>query len=261
MLYDEICNLFNSYLDSPNFDPFARLKSRKSLLMSAQKTKNTKSLRPINGIVQLHDNTLVTVPVFNTKHMIKSLLTDSKLMNDQYFPAGYNVLTGEVTNEHTNNKYGEIHTGDAWIPARDRYCKTPNDMPVALIVFFDKSHTDLHGALSLTPIIFTLTLFNRSAQNNINFWRPMGYIPNLVYGKGTSDKTHAKDKIQDEHRCLSFIFGLLKEISKEKGFMCNVLGRTVNVQVWIHFFIGDTEGNNKLLGQYPGNKEGVHLMI
>ena len=85
----------------------------------------------------------------------------------------------------------------------------------------------------------------------------MGYIPNLVYGKGTSDKTRAKDKIQDEHRSLSLIFGSRNEISKENEFMCNVLGRTVNVQVWIHFFIGDTEGNNKLLGQFPGNKEGV----
>ena len=28
-------------------------------------------------------------------------------------------------------------------------------------------------------------------------------------------------------------------------------------KVWIHFFIGDTEGNNKWLGQYPGNREGV----
>jgi hypothetical protein len=33
-------------------------------------------------------------------------------------------------------------------------------MLVGLIVFGDKSHTDLHGALSLTPNIFTLTLFN-----------------------------------------------------------------------------------------------------
>jgi hypothetical protein len=136
-------------------------------------------------------------------------------MTDQHFPDGYNVLTGEETNGHANDKYGEIHTGDAWQPSRDRYCKNQNDMPVALIVFADKSHTDLHGALSLTPIIFTLTLFNRSARNNPNFWRPMGYIPNLVYGKGTSDKTRAKDKIQDEHRCLSFIFGSLKEISKQ----------------------------------------------
>ncbi len=29
------------------------------------------------------------------------------------------------------------------------------------------------------------------------------------------------------------------------------------VKVWINFFFGDTEGNNKWLGQYPGNKEGV----
>ena len=27
--------------------------------------------------------------------------------------------------------------------------------------------------------------------------------------------------------------------------------------MWIYYFIGDTEGNNKWLGQYPGNKEGV----
>jgi len=29
------------------------------------------------------------------------------------------------------------------------------------------------------------------------------------------------------------------------------------VKVWIHFFVGDTEGNYKLVGQYPGNREGV----
>jgi hypothetical protein len=29
------------------------------------------------------------------------------------------------------------------------------------------------------------------------------------------------------------------------------------VKIWIHYFIGDTEGNNKWLGQYPGNRDGV----
>ena len=38
-----------------------------------------------------------------------------------------------------------------------------------------------------------------------------------------------------------------------------VLGCDVRVKVWIHFFIGDTEGNNKWLGQYPGNREGAKL--
>ncbi len=31
----------------------------------------------------------------------------------------------------------------------------------------------------------------------------------------------------------------------------------MHVKVWIHFFIGDTNGNNKWLGQYHENREGV----
>jgi hypothetical protein len=130
-------------------------------------------------------------------------------------------------------------------------------MPVGLIVFGDKSHTDLHGALSLTPIVLTLTLFNCAAQNDSKFWKMFGYIPNLVYGRGTSNKTHTRDKIQDEHSGISFAFQSLKNINKENGFQCFVLGHTVLVKVWILFLIGDTNGNNKWLGQYPGNREGV----
>ncbi len=85
-------------------------------------------------------------------------------------------------------------------------------MPVALIVFGDKSHTDLHGALALTPIIFTLTLFKRTSQNNANFWRPLAYIPNLGYGKNKADKTFSNDKIQDKHKCLSVASESIRQI-------------------------------------------------
>ncbi len=169
LLYDEICELFNSYLASPYFDRFAKLKSRKSLLRYPEKTQNTECLQPINGTVRLHDNALVTVPVFDTKHMIISLLNDPSLMKEQNFAEGYNVFTGEVHNHPDNNKYGEVHTGDAWLPARNRYCQNMDDMLVALIIFADKSHTNLHGALSLMPIIFTLTLFNCAARTDAKF--------------------------------------------------------------------------------------------
>jgi hypothetical protein len=108
----------------------------------------------------VHDNSYVTVPVFDTKEMIISLLTDPLLMTDSNFAKGYSVLTGKVgMNNPCNSKYSEVHTCDAWLPARNRYCTVTKQqtMPVALIVFGDKSHTDLHGTLSLTPIIFTLT--------------------------------------------------------------------------------------------------------
>jgi hypothetical protein len=58
-------------------------------------------------------------------------------MNKKNFVEGYNVLTGEVDNHPANNKYGVVHTGDAWLPARDRYCQNKTDMPVGLIVFGD----------------------------------------------------------------------------------------------------------------------------
>jgi hypothetical protein len=62
LLYDEICQLFEQYISSPNFDRFAKFKGRRPLLTSTQKTLNSKALHPINGTVRLHNNSLVTVP-------------------------------------------------------------------------------------------------------------------------------------------------------------------------------------------------------
>jgi hypothetical protein len=139
------------------------------------------------------------------------------------------------------------------------YCSNPQGptMPVGLIVFGDKSHTNLHGTLSLTPIIFTLTLVIQTARNNTGFWRPIGDIPNLSYGKGTADRRSTSDKIQDKHTCLSCIFESLHRITRQGGFDLCVLRQNVTVKIWIQYFIGDTEGNNKWLGQYPGYRDGV----
>ncbi len=145
LLYDEIIDLISIYISSLNFNRFDKFKSRKMLLQLTQKSLNTKILRPLNGTVQLHNDSLVTVPVFDAKHMIKSLLTNPSLMKESNFIEGYNVLTGEVLRGHPENKkYSEVHTCDAWKPAMKRYCQNVKDMLVALIVFADKTHTDLH---------------------------------------------------------------------------------------------------------------------
>ncbi len=135
-------------------------------------THRTHLLCPTNCNVTLHDGKTVTVPVFDMKEMLISILTSKTLMSNTNFMEGYNVLTGDVDNNNPcNQKYGEVHTGDAWLPARDRYSSNPNHptMPVGLIVFGDKSHTNLHGTSALTPIIFTLTLFNWPSRNITRF--------------------------------------------------------------------------------------------
>jgi hypothetical protein len=145
-----------------------------------------------------------------------------------FFP-GYNVFNCDVNENHDENKrYSKIHTVDALSPARDKFCNpkdNEDNMPVGLIVFGGKSHADLHGTLALSLIIFTLTMFNCASRYNTNFWRPLGYIPNLSYGKNKADRTMTLNKIQDEHICLSIIFRSLSEIHRIRGFTATVMGR------------------------------------
>jgi hypothetical protein len=56
--------------------------------------------------------------------MITSLLSDPSVMNKKNSAEGYNVLTGEVDNHPANNKNGEVHTSDLWLPAKDSTVKT-----------------------------------------------------------------------------------------------------------------------------------------
>jgi hypothetical protein len=71
------------------------------------------------------------------KEMFISVVTDKTFMSNTNFVEGYNVLTGDVDNNNPYiHKYGEVHTGDAWLPTRDRFCANPNrpTMPVGLIM-------------------------------------------------------------------------------------------------------------------------------
>jgi hypothetical protein len=52
------------------------------------------ALRPVNKQVTLHDNTLVTVPVFDTRALIIDMLTNHDLMKKENFAVGYDILLG-----------------------------------------------------------------------------------------------------------------------------------------------------------------------
>jgi hypothetical protein len=257
-MYDSIVSLFNSYLSSSRFDAYARLQPRRKFLSRLESILETTCMQPRIGDVTLHDHSLATVPVFDVKSMILSIIHNRTIMVEDNIAPGYDLFTGNVDDAHpANSSYGEIHTGDAWLPARDRYCGTEGKyMPCALILFADKLHTDLHSALSLTPVIMCPTFFNKATRNNPKTWRPAGYIPNLAYGKGDGGVTPI-DKVQDEHNCLSYVLKSLRDLSTSGGIRTNVMGHDVHLKLWIHFIIGDTEGNNKLLGQYQSSNSKV----
>ena len=253
-MHDEIVSLLDDYLKNGKLNADQPgLLTRKKFIAKVQKDFDTTGLKPKHKLVELSDGSKATVSLFDIEFMILSLVTDDSLMKDDNLAEGYDLFTGEVDNDHPHNEnYGEVHTGDAWKPACKHYCGTKGKKkPISLIVFGDKTHTDLHGTLAVTPIISTLSLFNRAARNNPSFWRPMAYIPNLSHGKGKADKTQSIVKVQDEHKCLALVFRSLRRLHKcKRGLKARVKGRWVVCRVWIHFFIGDTAGNNTWLAHY-----------
>ncbi len=108
-----------------------------------------------------------------------SLLTDPTLMQPKNIAHSYDMFTSKCEGNNTDDHYGEIHTGDAWEPARQRFCgdDKPINMAILLVIFGGKSHLDLHSSLSTLPIIFTLSsCFNQESRNRINFGIPLHFF-------------------------------------------------------------------------------------
>ena len=161
------------------------------------------------------------------------------------------MLTGKP--EGVNNDFGEIHTGYAWEPARQRFCSDiPHTTPIALVVFANKSHLDVHGLLSTLAIIFTLSFFNEKSRNSFVFWGPMAFLPNLNAGSLTSWNSNVKKKdptigVQDELDCLCAAFSSLRNIHRDGSIKTTVLGKDVVCKPWIHFVVDDNSGNNQFV--------------
>jgi hypothetical protein len=128
-------------------------------------------------------------------------------------------------------------------------------MPIALVIFADKSHLDLHGSLSTLQIVFTLSCFNQESRNKDKFWQPLAFLMNLSYG-ALSTKTSKKSSYQgyqDEHYCLHAAFSSLRRLHCNGRMAMTVMGRPVVGKVWIHYCVGDSQGNNCWLGHFNGS--------
>jgi hypothetical protein len=134
-------------------------------------------------------------------------------------------------------------------------------MPIALVIFGEKFHFDLHGSLSTLPIMFTLSCFNKESRNKAKFWRPLAFTPNLSYGALSSKnfRKPLRHSYQDEHDCLKVAFSYLQRIHKQGGLSLIVMGKPVIGKVWIHYCVDDTQGNNQWLGHYNGSGNLNHL--
>ena len=65
-------------------------------------------------------------------------------------------------------------------------------MPIPIYVFMEETFTDLYGALKAASVIFMFAFFTQQCRNNVDFWCPLGLVPNLGFGKSKADKTSSQ---------------------------------------------------------------------
>jgi hypothetical protein len=85
--------------------------------------------------------------------------------------------------------------------------------------YIDKLATGRHGHLSLEPVYFTLSFFNKKTRNRPEAWRPLGSIPNIGL-MSKAESTHAMKssaKVQLHHDIISKIFGSLVDLQGKEG--------------------------------------------
>jgi hypothetical protein len=179
---------------------------------------------------------------------LKSILQDDELMDES------NILDASNMYEKGNHHhiYDDINSGTVFRNAYNIYIKdVEKEKLIPIIMFTDKTHTDMHGRLCLEPVQFTLGIFKRDVRNQPRAWRTLGYVTDLKY----TGKYSSKDKMHDYHLILEVILKSFIECQK-KPIAWHFMDKNSNqmkpfaMKIPVLFIIGDTDGHDKLCAKY-----------
>ena len=139
-------------------------------------------------------------------------------------------------------------------------CPNESFLVMAVIMYIDKTGTDIYQRWPLEPLLFTLSILNRACRNKADSWRPLAYIPD-PNKKSSAEKKVSKGtdaskgrNTRNYHKLLrlamkSFIDnqGLEKPIYLHVRMGDNV--KRLRVFFPFAFFMGDALSNDALCGR------------
>jgi hypothetical protein len=165
-----------------------------------------KILRDIDTLFDLHNLTPTITPykMLSTNEEVPVVHIDFldaiySLLNDKVKMDPKNLLDDDLIDE---NVLDDVNSGSVYRQAKTIYVKDPkSDKMIPIILWMDKTHTDINGRLKLEPVMFTLGIFKRECQADPSFWRTIGFVTDTANSK----KANAQLKLQDYHNILEII--------------------------------------------------------
>jgi hypothetical protein len=213
------------------------------------------------------DNLRIDVTHFDFVSQLASLLKDKS-------------LTGDLTQldvppdnpfakyKSPNGRLGTFNSGSWYDKAWDYVCEpNSNDWMCPIIYGCDETIVgSSQGRASVTPLLFTLSIFNEHIRNKRTSWRPLGYVYDLAqHGKGmlSADRTTPRELKPEEkssryHRMMKALLASHVAVQRQGGVqdVTVELGtfrkEHVNIKVPVAMIIGDMQGGDKHCGSKIG---------
>ena len=112
-LYDEIIDVIKFHTSIQKTDlSVTKLYHRKDLTATLSSLYQLNELKPLMQQIAISDGSIVTVPIFDVKAVILSILHDPQKMQFENFAPDYDIFCGRSTKPVTH--YHKINTGDQW---------------------------------------------------------------------------------------------------------------------------------------------------
>ena len=266
-LYSNICKwASDACADGYDFNPPRA--TRESQINHLITTQKLEKCRPYTeSLTFSEDNLTIQITKFDFESQFYSLISDEKLTGS-LDKLDVNPEDPFTQYQSPDGRVGSFNSGSWYRNAWQNLCAPEsNDMLCPIIFGCDETLVGSHlGRASVTPLVFTLSIFNEALRNRPCAWRPLGYIYDLnQHGKAmnTTDKKKIR-KMKPEEKCARHHM-ILKVILKElvaiqqTGGIHNVdiqLGpmkkENVTVKVPVGMILGDMQGGDKHCGSVVG---------
>ena len=220
----------------------------------------------------LPDNTPYNIYVCSFQNAIYSLLSNKILMSQENlsFP-NKNTPLSPYHNDRLSmdSEITELHHGKWWTDTWSKQCKkNKREMLVPIIMYMDGIAIDQNGRLTLTPLNFTLGIFNSETRKKPEAWETLYFHPDHSY-MSTFQKSKSKggfESMQNLHNALSTALESFKNVCDNGGLFWNELEYSnqtfydITMKFAIAFVVGDTELHDKLCGKYAARGKGVKMI-